>query len=57
MSTRTELEKDIYELFDDLDPSGRNTKRMKDLFSKMNDRQFYRYMENFFTDEKKNFTC
>lgn len=57
MSTRTDLERDIYELFDDLDPSGRNTERMKKLFTSMNDRQFYRYMENFFTDEKKNFTC
>jgi len=57
MSTRTNIEKEIYELFDDLDPSGRNTARMKDLFKSMDDKRFYRYMDSFFNDPEQNFTC
>lgn len=56
MSTRTELEKEIYELFDDLDPSGANTARMKKLYNSMDDKQFYRHMEEFLSDPDKNFT-
>lgn len=57
MSTRTQLESEIYELFDDMDPSGRNTERMKNLFKGMTDKQFYAFTIDFFSDEKKNFTC
>lgn len=56
MSTRTELESEIYELMDDMDPSGKNTSRMKKLFQKMSDHEFYRYMDEFFDNPDKMFT-
>lgn len=55
-SIRKELESEMYELMDDLDPSGKNTERLKKMFIKMDDKQFYRYMDDFFTDPDKNFT-
>lgn len=56
MSVRTDLEKEIYELYDDLDPSGRNTERMKKLFNSMDDKKFYRYMSKFLSDPDENFS-
>lgn len=56
MSLRTEIEKDIYEMLNDADPSGENTKRMKELFQQMNDLQFYRYMDQFYSDPDQNYT-
>jgi len=41
---------------DDMDPSGKNTERMKKLFlSFKSDNEFYKYMKEFFTNEDKNF--
>ena len=54
MSTRTELEKELYDFLDECDPSGRNTERLKALFVKMDDKQFYRYMDRFFEDPNMN---
>ena len=54
MSTRTELEKELYDFLDECDPSGRNTERLKALFVKMDDKQFYRYMNRFFEDPNMN---
>ena len=56
MSLRTQIEADIYEMLDDADPSGANTERMRELFKPMNDKQFYQYMERFFTDDSRNYT-
>ena len=42
MSLRKELESEIYTFMDDMDPSGKNTDRLKRMFTKMNDQQFYR---------------
>ena len=44
MSVRKDLERDLYAFLDDMDPSGRNTKRMKEFLSKMSDKAFYQYM-------------
>ena len=55
MSLRKEIEADIYALMDDVDPSGENTKRMKEFFSQMNDKQFYQYMKEFFKDDHKQY--
>lgn len=56
MSLRTEIENEIYELMDDLDPSGKNTERMKQLFKSFkDDKAFYRYMDKFFSDDSMNF--
>lgn len=56
MSVRKALEQDIYEFLDDLDPSGKNTERMRTFFLKMSDAQFYRYMLKFFNDDNMNFS-
>lgn len=53
MSTRTELEKELYEFLDDMDPSGKNTQRMKAFLSPMEDRAFYKYMVGFLSDPDK----
>lgn len=50
MSTRTELERDLFEFLDDMDPSGKNTTRMRNYLSKMDDQAFYRYFDRFFDD-------
>ena len=44
MSTRTQIEKEMYEFLDDMDPSGKNTERLKKFFKTMDDKQFYKYM-------------
>lgn len=54
MSTRTELEKELYEFLDTCDPSGRNTERMRGLLKPMDDKTFYKYMDEFFSNDKKN---
>lgn len=43
-STRQAMEKLIYSFFDKLDPSGANTRKFKEQFSKMSDKEF----DNFF---------
>lgn len=53
MSTRSELEKELYEFLDDMDPSGKNTERMKSYLKPMSDNQFYKYMVDFLSDKSK----
>lgn len=53
MSKRTEFEKELYAFLDDMDPSGRNTERMKSFLSSMNDKKFYKYMIDFLSDPDK----
>ena len=45
----------IYSVFDKLDPSGLNTKKYKELFSKMSDSEFINYFKQMKNDETKNF--
>jgi len=53
MSTRTQIEKEMYEFLDDMDPSGKNTERLKKFFKTMDDKQFYKYMVDFLSDDNK----
>lgn len=55
MSVRKDLEHEIYDLLDTMDPSGRNTERMRNFLSAMDDRRFYRYMDEFFDNPDKLF--
>ena len=55
MSVRTELEAEIYELMDDMDPTGRNTERMRNFLKTMDDKHFYKYMDEFFDNNQKLF--
>lgn len=52
---RKDIEKYIYELADDMDPSGVNRARYEDYFKPMSDKEFYDYMNNFINDENQNF--
>ncbi len=56
MSLRTNIEKDIFDLYDDMDPSGLNTERMKTFLKKMSDDEFYKYFKKFFSDDTMNFS-
>jgi hypothetical protein len=51
-TTRKEMENILYEVFSKMDPTGANTKKYKDLFSKMNDKEFEAYAVNMFNDHK-----
>ena len=48
---RKQMEDVIYSTFSALDPSGVNTEKYKQMFSKMNDSQFDSFFKNFFKDE------
>lgn len=52
---RREIEADIYNMLDDADPSGLNTTRMKNLFTKMSDKEFFQYMDEFYNNPDKNY--
>lgn len=59
MATIAEKRKKFMEIFSGtfnrLDPSGENTKRYVDKFSKMSDDQFDKYIRNFFADDSQQF--
>lgn len=55
MSLRTEIENEIYSLYDDVDTSGRNTDRIRAFFKTKTDKEFYEYMDNFFDTYDLNF--
>lgn len=48
---RAKMEEVIYTTFDKLDPSGANTTKYKNMFSKMTDNQFDTFFKNFFKNE------
>lgn len=49
---RKEIENLFFNFFSILDPSGRNTKKYKELFSSMSDDEFDKYMKRMCTDNK-----
>lgn len=55
MSLRKEIEADICELFDDMDPSGKNTERFRAHVAPMSDTAFFKYIDEFFDNPDKNF--
>ena len=52
---RAEMEKIIYTFFSLIDKTGKNAEKYKNKFSKMTDKQFFDYMDDFLNDDKKNF--
>ena len=48
-ATRNKMEKLIYDTFDAYDPSGINTDRYKGIFKKMTDKEFTKFLFEFFT--------
>lgn len=45
---RDRMEKLVYDTFDALDPTGRNSKHYKEMFNSMNDTQFDKFFKEFF---------
>lgn len=55
VANRAYIEKLIYDEYDQLDPSGSNTEKMKALFQPMTDQQFEKYMKQFLANDDENF--
>lgn len=54
-SKRKQIESMIYDFFSTIDITGANTKKYKEMFSKMSDEQFNKYMKKFLYDDSQNF--
>ena len=55
VSNRLEIEKLIYDTFNELDPTGVNTRKFKEMFSTMSNEKFAQYMKKFLADDTENF--
>ena len=55
VSNRLEIEKLIYDTFNELDPTGVNTRKYKEMFSTMSNEKFAQYMKKFLADDTENF--
>lgn len=53
MAVRKELEKYMYDLMDDMDPTGKNTERMKGFLGPMSDKEFLKFFDEFFENPDK----
>lgn len=55
MSLRSEIENEVYQFYDDIDPSGLNSNRIRQFFKSKNDKEFFKYMDTFFETYDLNF--
>lgn len=55
VTNRNEIETLIYKIFTALDPSGKNTSKLKKIFGEMNDNEFAKWLKEFLEDETDNF--
>ena len=55
VANRKNIENLIYDTFDAIDPSGNNTDKYRNMFSKMNNAEFEKYMKNFLDNDEENF--
>ena len=55
VTNRAHIEQIIYDTFDALDPTGKNTTKYRELFRTMDDKEFTRYMKNFLDNDSENF--
>ena len=55
ISKRKEAEKIVYSVMDALDPSGVNTKKYREMFAGMTNKQFEEFMKRIWTDDNFNF--
>ena len=51
-TTRKAMEDLVYNVFSKMDPTGSNTKKFKELYSKMNDKEFEKYVLNMLNDHR-----
>lgn len=52
---RAQIEKLIYDTFDALDPTEKNTIKYREMFKRMDDKQFESYMKKFLNNDNDNF--
>ena len=52
---RKYIEKLIYDMYDQLEPSGTNTAKYRDMLSVMTDDEFEKFFKEFLADDKENF--
>ena len=55
VANRKEIEQLVYDTFDAMDPTGMNTERYRNEFSKMDDKQFEKFMKEFLKNSDENF--
>lgn len=55
IALRKELEGYIYDLMTTMDPTGKNTERMRNFFKPMSDKEFLKFMDEFLENPDKNF--
>ena len=55
IALRKELEDYIYDLMTTMDPTGKNTERMRNFFKPMSDKEFLKFMDEFLDNPDKNF--
>ena len=56
IQNREAIEKVIYDTFDALDPTGKNTEKYKEMFAAMSNAKFESFIKEFLKDEKENFS-
>lgn len=54
-SLRRKIEKKVFDFFNILEPTGKNTDRYRRLFKSMTDKEFSKYFEDMMSDEDNNF--
>ena len=52
---RKHIEQLIYDTFDAIDPSGNNTEKYRNIFSKMSNDEFEKHMKDFLSNDEENF--
>lgn len=55
VTNRKEVEEIIYTCYDKLDPTGRNTEKMRNTFENMDDNEFAKFMKDFLDSKDDNF--
>lgn len=55
VTNRAQIEKLIYDTFDALDPTEKNTIKYREMFKRMDDKQFESYMKKFLNNDNDNF--
>ena len=55
VTNRKAIEKRIYDVYTELDPSGTNTAKMRSFFEPMNDKEFEKFFKEFLENDNENF--
>lgn len=56
VANRKQIEQIVYDVFDALDPTGKNTNKYKEIFSSMDDKKFEKFMKDFLKNDHEIFS-